>query len=207
MDTDADREGQQRLSPLMVAVRDGKVAEVVAELLHGGADPNARSFPDGLTPLMFASERTRVEALRALIAAGARLDARSRHGQTPLMAAAARSTPEIVQVLLEAGSDLEAQDLNGLTPLMHAVRQVRLKAAELLLRAGAQLETCDLRGQTALMHAVASAPDQELVRTLLAAGASCKAKSEEGQTAFEIAERNPRLRGTPVFWELCQGRF
>ncbi len=55
-------------------------------LLKAGADPNAKT-PDGSTLLHQAVTVRRTDAIRALVAAGAKLDAVNKDNQTPLMVA------------------------------------------------------------------------------------------------------------------------
>lgn len=61
--------------------------------------------------------------VKALIDAGADLDARAGPGFTPLHAAAALSRlPRVVTVLVEAGADIEARGWLDMTPLITAAK-------------------------------------------------------------------------------------
>jgi ankyrin repeat protein len=68
------------VTPLSVACTNGNGA-LVELLLKAGADPNT-AIPGGETPLMTASRTGKVEAVRALIAKGANLEAKEARGQT-----------------------------------------------------------------------------------------------------------------------------
>jgi len=61
-------------------------ADAVKTLLAAGANPNAKA-PDGSTPLHQAVAARQVAIIRALVAAGAKLDAVDRHNETPLLLA------------------------------------------------------------------------------------------------------------------------
>jgi len=61
-----------------------------------------------------------VDQIDALIAAGADVNARARHGQAPLHLAAAAGSDAAVARLLAAGAALDARDLSGWTPLHQA---------------------------------------------------------------------------------------
>jgi len=61
-------------------------ADAVRVLLDAGADPNVVA-PDGSTPLHQAVKARRVPVIRALVGAGARLDAVDRENLTPLLLA------------------------------------------------------------------------------------------------------------------------
>jgi ankyrin repeat protein len=98
----------------------GDVAATAA-LVKAGADPNA---PDqrgtGWTPLMHAVHKNQTAAVKALLAAGARADARTAGGTTALIMAAGYGQLENVKVLLAAGADPHAENHDNLDPLWAA---------------------------------------------------------------------------------------
>lgn len=60
-------------------------------------------------------------AVKALLDAGANIDARGNVGQTPLhVAAMASDSPAVIEALVDAGADIEALDAGGETPLHYA---------------------------------------------------------------------------------------
>src|SRR4051812_44173257 len=74
-------------TPLLVALWDGDRATALA-LIAGGADPNAADtrplIGHGATPLHFAADADDPELVRALIGAGAAVNAWTLAGHTPL---------------------------------------------------------------------------------------------------------------------------
>ena len=52
------------------------------------------------------------------------------------------------------------------------------------------------------MYAAAYNPNEEVITTLLKAGADAKAKSHEGKTAFDYAQGNAKLEGTEAYGKL-----
>ena len=78
----------------------------------------------GRTPLHYAAGDGKLDAMTALIAAGAEIDAREDTGQyTPLMFAAQRDDNiDIITALVEAGADVNLTNSKGETPLFIATR-------------------------------------------------------------------------------------
>ena len=81
-------------------------ADVVLTLLEG-AGKRLLEKPDdlGRTPLLCAVQAARVESVRALLAAGADVNARDADGNTAVRTAAAEGTLEMVKLLVAAGAD------------------------------------------------------------------------------------------------------
>ncbi|MDP2307659.1 MAG: ankyrin repeat domain-containing protein [Pseudomonadota bacterium] len=101
---------------VIVSLDDARAAAMVR------ADPALAAARDpylGSTPLHFASHRGLLETVRALLGAGADVNAREEaSGTTPLHWAAEAGHVEVAGLLLEAGADLEAVDAwYGLSPL------------------------------------------------------------------------------------------
>jgi ankyrin repeat protein len=171
--------------------RGGNSARFVDDLLTTGA-----------TPLLRAAITHDEEAMRALLAAGARVDVPNVMGVTPFMAAAgigvrepgfgANRTPDFtrptieaetiasLEILLEAGADVNA-----------AVTDITSRTARI-----ARLNTLvDRLGQTSL-HQVAGRGWPEVVAYLLEHGADPSLKDALGRTALDLA--TTPVQGRPV---------
>ena len=117
-------------------------------------------------PLHRAAELGSAPAVRQLLAAGARPDARTRftsplHArQTALHRAAAAGHADVVRVLLEAGADPEVRDALGRGPLWLAARRRHPAALDHLLHASAIVDARDAGGRTPLHAALLRTADE-----------------------------------------------
>ena len=123
-------------------------AALAAVLLLGTALPAAAQSPQDR--LWDASVAGDTAAIRAAVAAGARLDSldtrRSRNGRHPLNWAALNDRVPALRLLLELGAPLEAENLTGFTALHHAAEAGSLEAARFLLAAGADPKHANAAG-------------------------------------------------------------
>jgi ankyrin repeat protein len=147
----------------------------------------------GDTPLHLAAAGLRCAAARALLAAGAPVDAVNRRGAAPLHYACdpRPSSPtwdpaaqrQIIELLVAAGAVVDRPDRGGVTALHRAVRARSPEAVAALLAAGADPHAATRKaGSTPLHLAVASTGaggtaktgenQIHIVRMLLAAGAA-----------------------------------
>jgi uncharacterized protein YecT (DUF1311 family) len=113
-------------------------------LLATGANPD---FPNefGKTPLMVAAHLNRVDAVRALLKAGAKINLATnggpdpncsrpmRTGRTALMYAAENANPVVMKVLLDAGADPTSRDSQNNTVDFYLARNPRLTPEQIKL--------------------------------------------------------------------------
>lgn len=181
----------------LAAMPDGEFAKLcfpgtaaqVQQALKDGANPNARDARDPVSadPVLHSAARSDTEAadkVRALLAAGADVEARERrYGTTALMVAAVHNRIEVAAALLAAGAAVDGLDNTGQTALFHAAMNGNVPMIEVLLRAGAAVNARSEAGGTALIEA-ASNGQPEAVRALLAAGADAKLKDGNGDALW-----------------------
>jgi ankyrin repeat protein len=94
---------------------------------------------DGSTPLHCAAWKGHVETVRALLDAGAAINAHSQNGHwgtTPLHAAAHGNQRAVAELLISRGADLRAKNLHGRTPLAETAVHNARPVAKLLEAAG-----------------------------------------------------------------------
>lgn len=145
-------------------------------------DVNATS-PDGSTALHWAAHWNDLDAVRALLKAGAAANVANRYGSSPLSEAAALGNAAIVKALLDAGADPKTLTTDdGETVLMTAARAGNPEAVKALLDRGADVNAIEkYKGQTALMWAAAEG-HAEVAKLLIAAGADWKVQSYPHET-------------------------
>ena len=169
-------------TPLHIAAEYSRDPAVITALALAGADVNARGAWDR-TPLHQAAEHGTPGAVRALLAAGAEVDARPRGldrnsgvANTPLHHAARNPDPEVAAALLEAGAEINARGERGVTPLHYAASNRNPAVAALLLEAGAEVNAPGSDGLTPLHSAAAGNSNPAVLSVLLAAGADVHAR-------------------------------
>jgi uncharacterized protein len=116
----------------------GKV-DRIQEILKASPARVSEHAPDGFTPVALAAFFGQPAAVKALITAGADVNAAAKNPLkvAALHAAVAGGKLEIVKAVLEAGADPNAQQQAGFRPIHEAGTKANRALAELLLAHGA----------------------------------------------------------------------
>jgi ankyrin repeat protein len=157
--------GRDGETALIMAARHGP-ADALRLLLKLGLDAEQRSTQDALpTALILAagSYRDRVEKVKMLLKAGAKLEGKDNRGATALLEASREGYMDAVVALAEAGANVHVTDADGMTPLHFVAQggqspqefdyfprsgQTGGEAARALLRRGADAAALNLSGET-----------------------------------------------------------
>jgi ankyrin repeat protein len=167
-------------TPLMIASDRGDAVAFKAALASG--DVNGTDG-HGLTALAVAARAGHAPFVEALLAAGAKAEARAEDGDTALGGAVRRKQAEAVRVLVSHGASPNTPQLRGALPLMLAAEIGAADVAGALVAAGAKVNGVNADGETALM--VGAQHDEAIVvATLLGAGADARLKDRNGRTAL-----------------------
>lgn len=110
-----------------------------------------------------------VQAVQALLAQGANIEARDGRGATPLLVATHHNHGAVAKVLIEAGADVNAKDSIQDSPYLYAGARGHDEILKMSLAHGADLKSLNRFGGTALIPA-AERGHVETVRTLITAG-------------------------------------
>lgn len=151
---------------------------LTASMFAAGAD----------TRLADAAQNQDRNAVRALLAQKADVNAAQGDGSTALHWAAFNDDLETAKLLLATGASVKATTRVGaLTPLFMACKNGSAAMVRLLLKAGADPNAADDHGTTALMMA-AAAGNKDAVEMLIDHGANVNAReAAHGQTALMFA--------------------
>lgn len=152
-------------------------------LPHGAKGQSGVSTP-GSPALVEAARADDVPGVRALIDAGADVDARQGDRATALHWAAHRNNLVTARLLLDAGADPNAANDLDATPLWLAAENGSAPMTELLLDAGADPDRTLAMGETPLMIAARSGAAETVGRLLDAGADPNAAERERDQTAL-----------------------
>lgn len=145
------------ITPLMYVASMGDLGKV-NNFISRGADVKARD-KDGWTALHHATlGGIHDDVMRALIRAGADVNAKTSRNETALILSAMKGKVEEVRVLVESGTDVNVKTSSGETALIMAAEfghsdEEAEAVAEILLKAGADPTIKDILGKTALQYA------------------------------------------------------
>ena len=183
--------GQEKEGAMLLdAVRAGDLGQM--RLVADKADLEARDR-QGRTALLLATHANHVEIARALIEAGADVNAKDAMKDTPFLYAGAEGRDEILELILATGrARLDDTNRYGGTALIPAAHHGHPSTVRILLQAGLDIDHVNHLGWTALLEAVILGDGgpvyQQIVGILVDAGAR-HIPDRDGVTPLEHARR------------------
>lgn len=184
------------ISPLFAAAKADDV-EALRTLLADRADPCEKATPFGWTALHEAAGVGADNAVTALLAASAPVDAKSNDGETPLFLAAQQSAEAAMRLLVAAKADVNARNDEGETALHVAVQHIGGKDVghiKALLELRADASAVDNEGQGTLTHAALHTNrSEELADLLKGAGAANSSMAGPGGPS-QASQGNREIR-------------
>jgi ankyrin repeat protein len=183
-------DAQNRDQALIAAAGKGDLASV-ERLIREGASVASRDSR-GRTALLMATHGNHVAVARALIAAGADVNAKDDIQDSPFLYAGAEGRIEILKMTLPK-ADLKSTNRYGGTALIPAAHHGHPEAVRILLGTAIDKDHVNRLGWTALLEAVilgdGGPVHTEIVRLLVEAGANVNIADREGATPLSHARR------------------
>ena len=169
-------------SELGDAVKADDLAKVNA-LIAAGADVN-KGDTFG-TPLHTAVARGNLDIIKALLDAGANIEAKAVGAAHPLHFAALSNQPAAAALLIQRGAQIEALNSQKMTALMVAALNGKVEVAEALIDAGADVAASDPRFTVA--EYAASSGSIPVVKLLLSKGVDVNARNKDSGATMLFA--------------------
>ena len=179
-------------TPLHGAVGGRNPAAMVALLIQHGGNVDVTDN-HGTAPLHMVARSGDVDVAKALIEAGADVNARNVNYEgdadnSPLHLAIHAGHGDLARLLIEAGADVQAGNHAGNPPVQVAAFAGLPEVITLLVEAGAPVNVHDQVGDTPL-HDAALQGRVEAARVLLEAGADVHANNNAGKTPLDLARQ------------------
>jgi ankyrin repeat protein len=182
----------QNRDPALIAAAGKGDLGAVERLIREGASIAARDGR-GRTALLAATHGNHVTVARALIAAGADVNARDDIEDSPFLYAGAEGRIDILKMTLPM-ADLKSTNRYGGTALIPAAHHGHAEAVRILLGTAIDKDHVNKLGWTALLEAVilgdGGPVHTEIVRLLIEAGANPNIADRDGVTPLGHARRH-----------------
>jgi ankyrin repeat protein len=141
--------------------------------------------------LLVAARANRIEAAKALTAAGADVNAKDAIQDSPYLYAGARGHLDILKMTLAHGADLKSTNRYGGTALIPAAERGHVETVRTLIAAGVDVDHVNNLHWTALLEAIilgdGGERHQRIVAMLVKAGADVNLADGRGVTPLQHA--------------------
>lgn len=157
----------------------GRLDEKTREKLITKKRPSLVSFIEAI-------KKNDIMTVKALVEAGADINAKDKSGEAPLHIAAVRGYRQITSLLIAEGADINTRDARKLTPLHAAAWGDHKETVALLIAKGANINARDEDGVTPL-HVSALSGGHKTMALLINKGADINARNKYGMTPLHAA--------------------
>ena len=178
-------------TPLYIALRQKRL-DIAKKLIDAGADVNAPSAENGMTPLIIATSTAgKLQKKAEDVMNNAQGYTQSQVSEIKLKKYIMHQmniAQKMLTMLIEQGADVNQETPFG-TPLMNAATSPwNTDLIDTLIKSGAQVNARDRKGRTALFYGELFGGDK-ISTKLLEAGADIDIKDNAGKTYLEISEQ------------------
>ncbi len=163
---------------------DGKLLKI-KELVSKGIDVNCTSY-DGVTALMYATQRGHNDIVYYLVKNGAELDKTNYSGRTALFDAVFAQNDTLCEFLIRSGANINIQDNYGASALMYAASYGYFLIADMLIYYDANIHLKDENACNALMASCLYGKN-DLIELLLKKGAGIDSCDTDGNSPLMYA--------------------
>ncbi|MEV8218540.1 ankyrin repeat domain-containing protein [Microbacterium sp. NPDC077391] len=181
----------ERATAALWAAIEAEDPDATARAIEDGATLEDRSGEKNATPLVEATKKNLPPIARALIDAGADVNAKDAIQDSAFLYAGAEGLDEILTLTIAAGADVTSTNRYGGTALIPASEHGHVSTVKILIAAGVPVDHVNDLGWTAMHEAIVlndGGPAQvETVGLLLEAGADPDITDREGRTSRELA--------------------
>ena len=158
--------------------------EVIQAIINHGVDVNAKCKYNR-TALMVACSKGNIDAINALLSAGADSNIVTFDGYTCLhYAVLGDCSKEVIQAIINHGAVVNAKCKKNITALMRACGKGNRDAINVLLNAGADPNINDSDGDTCLHYAAGGPCSKDVIQEIINHVADVNAKSKNNTTAL-----------------------
>ncbi|GFX74022.1 ankyrin-1 [Trichonephila clavipes] len=187
-ETDIHYRGIDGNSLLHIASKQGNCF-IVETLLARGADANAITLQNGISPLHCAADAGYVEIVKILLKSKAKINAVSNDGLTPLHLAALKGHTSVVKLLLENEANAKITDNENRNSVEIAVANGNVEVAKFLLQE--KIFHINDKGNCgfSLLHIAAQEGNLNVVKYLIDHGADVNSENDAGSKPIHIAAR------------------
>ncbi len=188
---DLEIRNEQNYTPLAALTRSTRNYEVAEVFVRRGANINA-PWTDGATPLNYAAMYSDDRVINLLLDNNADLDTTDDNLKYTVFSTASKGHVRLLKKILDkCGDRIFANEAINKTIMRNAIVSGSLEFVKLLLSKNIPLDiSASITGATPLHSIAANSNALEMIEYLVQNGADINARTNDGRSAYNIAEAN-----------------